>query len=174
MVRKRKKKESLSPEEESKKQHRMNMANAAVIIRHSLESVVSTGVDRSLIRIFETVRHWPSLINNADPSAFVPPFDATGISAEETVEDGDTVTLVTFSYSGKEYVLVSKVNLDASTKQATGNITLDENGEWVINMDIVRSPGHDHYAFQDLNSFRHGAWMENVLGMAVEIESHEA
>lgn len=174
MVKKRKKKKSLSPEEKSEKQHKMNMANAAIIIRHSLESVLSTGVDRSLIWIFETVRQWPSKMESTDTAAFIPPFDATDISAEETVADGETITRVSFSYSGKNYVLVSRVRSGSCEEPATGNITLDENDVWVIKMDITRNPGHDHFAFQKLNAFRHGPWMENIRGIAAEILAHEA
>ena len=173
MVRKRKKKLPQDPEEKLKKQDQMNMVNASALIRHSFESVVSSGVALSLIEILETVRHWPSLINGDDPSSFVPQFNATGVSAEEISEHGDIITRVSFSYSDKKYEFVSRIDDVSSIDQTHGNIVLHENGEWVINMDIVKKQGQDNFNFRDLKAFRQGPWMEEILSIAFEIESHE-
>ena len=173
MVRKRKKKLPQDPEEKLKKQDQMNKANAAVLIRHSFESVVSSGVALSLIEILETVKHWPSIINGNDPSAFVPQFNATKVSAEEITEHSDIITRVSFSYSDKRYDFVSRIDDVSSSEQTHGNIVLHENGEWVINMDIVKKQGQDNFNFRDLKAFRQGPWMEEILSIAFEIESHE-
>lgn len=149
------------------------MANASESIRHSFESVVSSGVALSLIEILETVKHWPSLINGDDASSFVPQFNATGVSAEEITEHSDIVTRVSFSYSDKKYEFVSRIDDVSSTDQTHGNIVLHENGEWVINMDIVKKQGQDNFNFRDLKAFRQGPWMEEILSIAFEIESHE-
>lgn len=151
----------------------MNVANAAVIIRHSIASVAASGVGMSLIEILKTVQHRPSLINRNGTSAFVPQFNASEISVEEITHDKEIITRVSFLYAGEKYDFVSKIDDVSSTDQTHGNITLHENGDWVINIDIVKNKGHEQFAFKDLNAFRHGAWMENILGIALEIESHK-
>lgn len=72
MIRKQKKKAAQDSEEKLKKQDQMNMANAAAMIRHSVDSVISTGVGLSLIELLKTVQHWPALIDITDTVEFSP------------------------------------------------------------------------------------------------------
>lgn len=151
----------------------MNMANAAAMIRHSVDSVISTGVGLSLIELLKTVQHWPALIDTTDTVEFSPQFNATEICAEEVTKDDETVIRVSFSYSGERYDFTAKIKAGPTTEQTIGNIVLHENGDWVINMDIVKTQVNDHFSFRDLNAFRNGPWMDKILGIALEIESNE-
>lgn len=160
------------PAELEEKQHNANLANAGVIVRHALNTVKTMGVDKSLIAILKTVRHWPSSIDKTAPQAFVPPFSATEISAEEVTQDDDTITSVSFSYSGEKYDFVYRIRNGSSDDDTFGSITLHENGDWVIRMDIVINQSHDHFMFQELNAFRIGVWIENMVSIESEIEQH--
>lgn len=161
------------PAEQEKKQHETNMANAGVIIGHAMNSLMTTGVHKSVIAILETVLQWPSLIDKAAPRAFVPQFNATEINAEEVSEEDVTITNVSFSYSGENYELVSRIMKGSLNDDATGTVSLLENGNWVIKLDIVKSDSHDHFEFQDLNAFRFGTWIEDIVRIAAEIELHK-
>ena len=154
------------------KQHDANLFNAGVIIREALSSVRNFGVDRSLIEILKTVRHWPSCIDETDPDAFEPSFSATNISAKEETEDNVTVTSVSFTYLGATYDFVARIKEGSSNDDTIGNITLHENGDWAIDMHIVKNHDSEHFSFAELSAFRLGAWVENIVCIGAEIEQH--
>lgn len=155
-------------------QHEVNLENAGILIGHAMETVRDKGLDKSLIEIARIVRQWPALIDKTDPGAFEPPFNATEISAEDTTLDDDRITRGNFSYSGNTYGLVYKTKQNPSSERTTGTITLHENGERVIAIDILEIPALDLVSFRDLNAFKYGKWIENVVLMENEIGLHGA
>lgn len=161
-----------SPEDRALRQHNANMANAGTIIRHALNSVRGFGVDRSLIEIQKTVRHWPLRIEQSELHSFTPAFDATVISAEEVTQDNETITSVSFSYLGKTYDFVSRISEAASDGEIPGTITLHENGDRVICMEIIQKDGQDQFNFEELRALKLGPWIENIVRIGAEIELH--
>jgi len=160
--------------ERLKKQHEVNLKNAQVIIGHAMDTVRQTRIDKSLIEILKTVRHWPSLIDGKGQDAVEPAFNATEIGAEETTLDDHTITRVSFSYSGKRYGLVYRTQKSEPGERTTGTITLHEDGEKVIGIEVLEIHSHDIISYSDLNAFKNGEWMENVALMEKEIEAHRA
>ena len=162
----------LSAAEKEEQQHKNNSANAYSFIKQVMDLFVTTGVGKSLLTILDTVRHWPSEIDKADSQAFVPPFNATEISAEEVQENDDTITRVSFSYAGEKYDLVTRIKNVDSEVQTPGSLELQENGKWAIRMDIVKMQGHDQFMYRALNAFRYDSWIENMVRIESEIEKH--
>lgn len=162
--------DSEGPEEKSKKQHALHLENASVVIQHAMNTIKQSGVEKALIEILKTVRHWPSGFDKAEPQAFEPLFSATGISAEEILEDDATVTKVCFSYSGETYDFISRIENASFEDRSLGTITLHENGERVINIAIVQNRSNDHFNYRDLNAFKYGTWIENVVRIEEEIK----
>ena len=146
--------------------------NANSFIGHMMNIFRSEGLDSALITILKTVRPWPSLFDKAGPEPFVPPFSATDISAEEVTEDEDNITSVSFSYLGKTYDYVARINQSAPDKRQPGTITLYENGDRVVEMEFMGIQGH--YNFQGLRAFRMGEWSDHIIRIEQEIESSEA
>lgn len=156
----------------AQEQHQANVANAGVIIQHAMDTVRATGVDKSVIEIVKTVRHWPSMADKTGPGAFEPAFNATEISAEKITEEGVAGIAVTFSYSGKTYDIVARVKENPSSDITFGTITLRENGDRVFSMETVQDQHYEHISFRGLNAFKYGNWIENVVAMEKEIELH--
>lgn len=155
-------------------QHEANVENAGVIIQHTMDTVRTTGVDKSVIEILKTVRHWPSMANKTDPGAFEPAFAATEISAEEFAEEGVTGIRVSFSYSGRGYGIAARVKKDSSSEITFGSITLRENGDRVFSMETVQDKHYEHISFRGLNAFKYGKWIENMVAIEKEIELYRA
>ena len=153
-------------------QHEANVENAGVIIQHIMDTVRTTGVDKSVIEILKAVRHWPSIADKTDPGAYEPAFNATEISAEEISEEGAAGISVSFSYSGKAYDIVARVKEDSPGDIAFGTITLRENGDRVFSMETVQDKHYEHISFRGLNAFKYGKWIENVGAIEKEIELH--
>jgi hypothetical protein len=154
-------------------QHEANVENAGVIIQHTMDTVRTTGVDKSVIEILKAVRHWPSIAGKTDPGAYEPAFNATEISAEEISEEGVSGISVSFSYSGKAYDIVARVKEDSPGDIAFGTITLRENGDRVFSMETVQDKHYEHISFRGLNTFKYGKWIENVGAMEKEIELYK-
>jgi hypothetical protein len=162
------------PAEFEKKQHEANFANAGLFIKHSLNTVMVSGAYRALLVILEAVRHWPASIANTGSDAFVPEFNANDISAEEVVKGDTTVINVSFTYSDRRYDFSCKVDMDSSMDHTPGAITLHEDGDWVIRMDIIKKQNSNQFEYQELTAFRNGSWVENVVQIASEIETHNS
>jgi hypothetical protein len=160
---------SETPEE---KLHSASLANAGVMVRHALNAVRGSGADRCLIEIQKTAQYWPSWFDKSDTQAFDPPFDATEITVEEVTQDNDIITSVSFSYSGKTYDFVSKIEGGSSNDYTLGAIALNEDGDRVINMEIVRNHGQEQFVFRELRSFTFGTWIENIIRIGAAIEQH--
>lgn len=148
------------------------MQLAAAIFKQALDTVKNSGVDKSLIALLKTVRNWPSRIDETGSDAFTPPFNATEVRAEETKKDSDIITSVSFSYSGEIYNFVSRIEGVPSGENTPGTISLHENGEQVIDMEIVQNDSSDEFSFRELNTFKFGTWIENIVRIEEEIESH--
>jgi len=159
-------------ESAEEKQHKANLVNVGTIIQHAVGSVRGFGVDRSLIEIQKTVRHWPLQIDETDLHTFTPAFNATEISAEEVTQDSETITSVSFSYLGQVYDFVSRIKEDALNEPTSGFITLHENGDRVISMEVLQNQGQEQFTFQELSAFKFGTWMENIVRIGAEIEQH--
>jgi hypothetical protein len=155
-------------------QHEANVKNAGIIIQHAMETVRTTGVDKAVIEILKTVRHWPSTVDKTNPGAFEPAFNATEISAEEIMEEGFAGIDVSFTYAGKVYDIVARVKENSSSDITFGTITLRENGERVFSMETVQDQRYEHVSFRGLNAFKYGKWIENVAAIEKEIELHRA
>lgn len=145
---------------------------AGAIISQAFNTVQNTGVDKSLINILKTVRNWPTRIDETGSDALAPPFNATEIRAEETTKDGDIITSVSFSYSGEVYDFISRIKEVQSGDKTLGTINLHENGEQVIDMEIVQNENADQFSFCDLNSLKFGPWIDNIVRIDEEIEAH--
>lgn len=153
-------------------QQEANLENAGVIIGHAMATVKLTGVDKSLIEILKTVRYWPSRINASGSRAFDPEFNATEISARESTQEDDTNIRVTFSYSDETYDFVSMIKSSSSSDYTFGTITLHENGVRVIDFEIVQDHGNDNFSFRELKAFKYSTWIEKMVRIEKEIESH--
>lgn len=153
-------------------QHQANVENAGVIIQHAMDTVRTTGVDKSVIEILKTVRHWPSITDKTGSGVFEPEFNATEISAEEIAEEGIAGIAVTFSYSGKTYEIVARLKANPSSDITFGTVTFRENGDRVFSMETVQDQHYEHISFRGLNAFKYGKWIENVVAMEKEIELH--
>jgi hypothetical protein len=159
-------------EKPEEKLHNASLANVGVIVRHALSTVRGSGVDRCLIEIQKTAQYWPSWFEKSDTHALEPPFVATDISVEEVTKDNDTITSVSFSYSGKTYDFVSRIKEDSSNDYTLGTITLHEDGDRVIYMEIVRNHGQEQFVFHELRAFTLGTWMKNIIYIGAAIEQH--
>lgn len=147
------------------------MQLAAAIMQQALNTVKNTGVDKALIKILKTVRNWPSRINEDDSDVFAPPFNATEIRAEETEKDEDKFTKVSFYYSGESYDFTFRTKKDSSGDNTPSTISLHENGEQVIDVEIAQDDSPDEFRFGELNSFKFGTWVDNIVRIEEEIEA---
>ena len=59
-----------------------------------------------------------------------------------------------------------------SGDKTLGTINLHENGEQVIDMEIVQNENADQFSFCDLNSLKFGPWIDNIVRIDEEIEAH--
>jgi hypothetical protein len=153
-------------------QHEQNMEIAGGMIKLVMTDLRETGVHNALIELLKTVRHWPSAIDEAEPLTFIPQFDASDISAEATVEDGVTITRVSFTYKGKKYDFVSTIENSDVADNSNGNITLHECGDQVVDMKIIQNKELDHLGFQDLQFINFGPWIEKIVQIETEIKQH--
>ena len=87
-------------------------------------------------------------------------------------KDNETTTSVSFTYLGQAYDFVSTVKEEASNEPTSGIITLHENGDWVISMEVVQNHGQEQFTFQELSAFKLGTWIENIVRIGAEIEQH--
>jgi hypothetical protein len=160
--------------EQLQNEHAASLGNAMALVRQSLSIVKSKGIDMSLIEILNTERHWPAWIDKTGPRASDPPFNVSDITAEDSAQDNDTIRRVSFSYSGERYDFVSRVKKSDPGEYMPGTITLHENGERVICMEIVQigtdNQGRDHFSFRGLSAFKFDTWIENIVRMAAEIK----
>lgn len=152
----------------------MNMANVALMVKQVRETVRESGVDLALIEILKTVRHWPAQLEETGLPVSTSAFNATEISTKKIEQDSDTITSVSFTYSGEKYDFDYKPNKSpidcAPGDNPFATISLHENGERVIVMSIVQDPSQDLYGFHDIRSIKFGPWIDIMLRIKEEIE----
>lgn len=153
-------------------QDERNEQIAGTMIRMVMQDLKDSQADKALIKIFKSIRHWPSQIERSDTHTFTPQFRATEISATETEENDSTVTCVSFCHSGEKFEFVATISNSSSTESSTGYITLHENGEQVIGMRIQQAQNPDDFIFREVDLVQFGSWMNRIVSIEAELTQY--
>jgi len=167
-------------EEQQYRAHNATIAGAQQQVTRAKEFVQRAGLDRALIRIMDTVKHWPSWSKRPDfPNYCIPGVEYVDEESESERTNGErrSATFVSIVFEGRPY----SVEFDREGYFESGafaTLRFYDGQHLVVTLSLAEDldgshdGGYRDWRMLNVKSLDPGEWIQGVLALEKRIRMH--